>query len=186
MGGENNKENLIYLYAQEHYYAHKLLALENKHNKSLQFAWWNMCQAKKDGRTYFVDANDYAEARERIIPYQREYISKNRVGENNPNFGKHFSKEHKEKLAKSHIGLKKSEKTLKLISENHADVKGENNPRAIAIICIETQERFGTQTEACKWCNICLTTMKKHLQGLTKYGGKNPLTNEPVHWKYAE
>lgn len=26
MGGSNDKENLIYLYAQEHYYAHKLLA----------------------------------------------------------------------------------------------------------------------------------------------------------------
>ena len=44
LGGSDDSDNLIYLYAQEHYYAHKLLALENKTNNNLQYAWWNMCQ----------------------------------------------------------------------------------------------------------------------------------------------
>ena len=35
MGGTNDSSNLIYLYAQEHYYAHKLLAYENPHEKGL-------------------------------------------------------------------------------------------------------------------------------------------------------
>ena len=32
MNGSNDEDNLVYLYAQEHYYAHKLLAIENPKN----------------------------------------------------------------------------------------------------------------------------------------------------------
>ena len=186
IGGTNEKDNLVYLYAEEHYYAHKLLSSENKGVKQLQYAWWNMCQARKDGRSYNISAEDYAEARQRIIPFQSEYISTHRTGENNPNFGKHFSEEHKRKLSQSHIGLPKSEKTIRLISENHADVSGGNNPRAVAVECIENGAFFETQTKACQWANLSLNTMKKHLEGKTQYGGKNPETGEPVHWKYAK
>jgi len=35
LGGNNDEENLIYLFPEEHYYAHKLLAIENPHNKSI-------------------------------------------------------------------------------------------------------------------------------------------------------
>jgi len=38
LGGTNDVNNLIYLYAQEHYYAHKLLAKENPSEKGLQLA----------------------------------------------------------------------------------------------------------------------------------------------------
>ena len=36
MNGSNDEDNLVYLYAQEHYYAHKLLAIENPKNNGLQ------------------------------------------------------------------------------------------------------------------------------------------------------
>ena len=38
MGGNDDKENLIDLTAQEHYEAHRLLAIENPDNNSLQLA----------------------------------------------------------------------------------------------------------------------------------------------------
>lgn len=63
-GGDNNTNNLIDLYAEEHYIAHKLLALENLDNDKLQYAWWQMCHCKKDDREYIVSAEDYAMARE--------------------------------------------------------------------------------------------------------------------------
>lgn len=63
-GGDNDVNNLIDLFANEHYEAHKLLALENPDNDSLQFAWWQMCHCKKDGRDYEINAKDYALARE--------------------------------------------------------------------------------------------------------------------------
>ena len=63
-GGDNSSTNLIWLYAEEHYYAHKLLALENPNEKGLQLAWWNMCQCNERGnRKYKVDASEYAKAR---------------------------------------------------------------------------------------------------------------------------
>lgn len=40
--GSNDKNNLIFLYPEEHYYAHKLLALENQSDIKLQRAWWLM------------------------------------------------------------------------------------------------------------------------------------------------
>ena len=35
LGGSNEENNLIWLYAQEHYFAHKLLALENENSDKL-------------------------------------------------------------------------------------------------------------------------------------------------------
>lgn len=63
-GGDNNEENLIDLFAEEHYEAHKILALENPNNDKLQFAWWQMCHCKKNDREYEVSAEDYAMAKE--------------------------------------------------------------------------------------------------------------------------
>lgn len=63
-GGNNDKDNLIDLFAEEHYMAHKLLALENPNNDKLQFAWWQMCHCKKEDREYEVSAEDYAIAKE--------------------------------------------------------------------------------------------------------------------------
>ena len=63
MGGYNDEENLIDLFAEEHYVAHKLLALENPDNDRLQFAWWQMSHCKKENREYEVSAEDYAMAR---------------------------------------------------------------------------------------------------------------------------
>jgi hypothetical protein len=62
--GSNDEENLIDLFAEEHYIAHKLLALENPDNDKLQFAWWQMSHCKKENREYEVSAEDYAMAKE--------------------------------------------------------------------------------------------------------------------------
>ena len=62
--GDNDEENLIDLFDEEHYMAHKLLALENPNNDKLQFAWWQMCHCKKEDREYEVSAEDYAMAKE--------------------------------------------------------------------------------------------------------------------------
>lgn len=88
MGGTNEASNLIYLYAQEHYYAHKLLAKENPSNQGLQLAWWNMCQCNNNGkREYHITAQDYAEARKKAAKANSE-IRKGMV----------FTDEHKKNL----------------------------------------------------------------------------------------
>lgn len=88
LGGTNMKSNLIYLYAQEHYYAHKLLAKEYPNEQGLQLAWWNMCQCTQHGeRQYDITADDYADARERAAR-----------ANSNIRKGMQFSEEHKKNL----------------------------------------------------------------------------------------
>lgn len=89
MGGDNSSINLIWLYAEEHYYAHKLLALENPNEKGLQLAWWNMCQCNERGnRKYKIDASEYAKARQNAA----KIISESRKGMK-------FSDDHRKNLS---------------------------------------------------------------------------------------
>lgn len=60
MGGLNNKDNLIDLFADEHFVAHKLLAFENPDNDALQRAFGTMAHVRRDGRKYQVSEEDYA------------------------------------------------------------------------------------------------------------------------------
>lgn len=67
MGGTNNEENLIDLFAREHFIAHKLLAEENLDNKSLVFAW--TCMAFPNNgvqKRYELTPEEYEEARKAI------------------------------------------------------------------------------------------------------------------------
>ena len=64
MSGANDENNLIDLFAREHFEAHRLLALDNPENEKLVYAWWNMCSfpgsAKKREK---VTPEEYEEAR---------------------------------------------------------------------------------------------------------------------------
>ena len=59
MGGEDEEENLIDLFAREHFEVHKLLAQENPDNNKLVYAWWML--AHIDGRE--ITAEEYEEAK---------------------------------------------------------------------------------------------------------------------------
>lgn len=108
MGGTNDKNNLIDLYAKEHYIAHKLLALENPSNNGLQFAWWNMCQihGNSEQSRYEPSPEEFEEARKRCALLSSE----NNTGENHPMFGKHHSKKTKDRMSKAHKGQLSGEK----------------------------------------------------------------------------
>lgn len=77
LGGKDNKENIIIILPEEHYFCHKLLALEYPHESKLQFAWWSMChQADSDTKRYYtVSSEDYGEARRRVAFYTQEMNS---------------------------------------------------------------------------------------------------------------
>lgn len=73
MGGEGDcrkgrkrgeHHNLIWLYPEEHYIAHKLLALENPTNKSLVYAWSRMAFPKgKCKREFALSSEEYGNVR---------------------------------------------------------------------------------------------------------------------------
>lgn len=49
------------------------------------------------------------------------------------------------------------------------------------IVCIETNEVYGTIKEASEWCH---GNIKAYLRGESKYAGKHPETGEKLHWMY--
>ena len=68
MGGLNDEDNLIDLFAREHFEAHRLLALENPNNDKLVYAWWNMCQCPGSAqKRQIVTSEEYEEARKMYI-----------------------------------------------------------------------------------------------------------------------
>ena len=90
-GGTNAKDNLIDLYAKEHFIAHKLLAEEHPDNKKLVYAWWCMSVQTNEytKERYKITAEEYEAAKEMYS----KVLSEDNLGENNPMYGKHHSEE---------------------------------------------------------------------------------------------
>ena len=115
MDGSNDKENLIDLFAREHFEAHRLLALENPDVQGLVYAWWAMS----------VQTNEYTKERYRITEEEYEEVRKayskiasiNMRGNNHPMYGKCHTDESREKMSKSHKGKISPRKGAKLSFE---------------------------------------------------------------------
>lgn len=123
-GGGNEQENLIDLYAREHFIAHKLLALENPDNYKLVYAWSCMAFVKReDMDRYELTPEEYEEAREAFSKsatgraMSEEAKQKMRdnhydtSGSNNPFYGKHHTEETKKKLSEMRTGQYVGEKS---------------------------------------------------------------------------
>lgn len=131
MGGTNDKDNLIDLYAKEHFIAHKLLAKENPDNYSLVYAWSCMAFSKtKEQKRYELTPEEYEEAKKALSKAMtgkvmsdeaKAKLSKktkerlqdktnhpmygtHRYGEDNPFYGKHHTEESKKKMSESTVG----------------------------------------------------------------------------------
>lgn len=84
MGGNDNKENLIDLFAKEHFEAHRLLALENPEKYELVYAWACMAWAKSENQDRIeVTPEEYEEIKKKYS----EMCSKKYAGKNNPMYG---------------------------------------------------------------------------------------------------
>lgn len=190
LGGNNDKENLIYLYPKEHYYAHKLLAIENPSHRGLQYAWWNMCHCWLDKRMYKVSAEEYAEAKERSSKFISEFMKERMNSDKNHFIGTHHSEETKRKIAEGNKGKIVSNETKEKMSKNHYDTNGANNPRARKVRCIETGEVFDTAKEAGEKYNLSpsnpgctIRDCCRHRRGTS---GKDEKTGQPLHWEWAD
>lgn len=77
--------------------------------------------------------------------------------------------------------IRVDDEARKHMSENHADVSGGNNPKAVRVYCIEYPEMiFSTMKEASEWCH---GNVKQNIAGGSKSAGKHPETGEKLHWK---
>lgn len=72
--GNNESANLIRLTYQEHYNAHKELALSNPEIIGLQIAWYKMSHFRRRGNV-FVSEDEYAESKSRFCEAMKKRFS---------------------------------------------------------------------------------------------------------------
>jgi hypothetical protein len=109
LGGSNEEENLVDLYAKEHFVAHKLLAKENPDNDSLTHAWWCMASAKRDDQErYELTPQEYEDARVAYVDMLKDKM----IGDGNPMYGRKHTEESRQRMR-----------------ENAHVMFGEDNPR---------------------------------------------------------
>lgn len=115
----------------------------------------------------------------------REKQRINNSGSRNPFYGKKHTKEHIEKIRELSSLHRHSEATKQKISENHADISGQNNPRSRSIYCSELNEYFwGAQAAEDKY-GISRNNICSCLKGRLKSAGKHPVTKEKLTWVYT-
>lgn len=137
VGGGNEEENLIDLFAREHYEAHRMLAEENPENRGLVYAWSCMAfVSRNDMQRYKLTAEEYEETRKafsraatgrkmseeakRKLSIQHTGLHK---GEKNNFYGVHMTGE-----SNPFYGKKHTEETKQKMKDNHVDISGAKNP----------------------------------------------------------
>lgn len=140
IGGNNDDENLIDLYAREHFIAHKLLAQENKDNPRLVYAWCCMAFAKNDyEHRYELSPEEYEEARIALSNARKgvkigapsiETVEKIRQGlkrswDNNDILKEEYSVRMRQRWSDEDYKIRVSQN----IKKNCPDRSGENSPR---------------------------------------------------------
>ena len=101
MNGGNEEENLIDLYAREHFIAHKLLAQENPDNNSLVYAYAMMAFPKNNPNQnrYELFPEEYEAARKAVMGIPKSEEHRRKISESNK--GKVFSEETIQKMRES-------------------------------------------------------------------------------------
>ena len=128
LGGTDEEENLIDLFAREHYIAHQLLAKENPDNDKLTYAWWAMSHwiNETTQERYKITSKEYEEAKLTYSKFMSERMSGEncpfygvpRYGEDNPHYGHTHSPETKALLSKLAKGRKHTQESKDKISNS--------------------------------------------------------------------
>ena len=185
LGGTNDKENLIDLYAKEHFIAHKLLAEENQTNTSLVQAYGIMAFTKNsDEDRYELTPEEYENARKALSNAMKE---KYKNPENHPSYGIHLSEERKKRISEVNKGNKyclgrvlsqetkdkignanrnPSAETRKKMSEAQLarNIKRGNHPQAKKVIKLSDGTIYSCAKDAAEENNINYSTFKNWVQ----------------------
>jgi Mn-dependent DtxR family transcriptional regulator len=136
MDGGDEEENLIDLFAREHYIAHKLLAEENPDNEKLVYAWGMMAFAKSENQNrYELSSEEYEKIKISLSDVRKEKYSGEqnpmygvrRYGPDNPNYGNYWSEEQKQRASqiKQNISQETREKMSRSMKDRMKDPKNQ-------------------------------------------------------------
>jgi hypothetical protein len=102
-------------------------------------------------------------------PDVRKKISESKIGDLNPMKRPEVKRKHLESVRK----------------KEYVDFfSGGNNPRALKIVCINTDMVFDCIKDAAEWCGGCAKTIGRVCNGKSKRSGRHPETNELLSWRH--
>lgn len=183
-GGTNDKDNLIDLFAREHFIAHQLLAEENPDNENLIYAYVAMSFASnKHKERYRLTPEEYENVR---ITFSNMLKKKYENKENHPSYGTHISEERKRIIGNANRGNKycvgrviseetrkkignanrnPSEETRRKMSESRKGRHtGSDNSNAKLVIRLSDNKIYGCAKDAAADNNINYSTFKAQVQ----------------------
>lgn len=205
--GSNDKENLIDLFAREHFIAHKLLAKENPNEPKLIHAWALMSRVRRNNELFKITAEEYEEAKLSYIklikgkPFSEEHRKKIGLG----NKGKVrteemikrmsitnkrvWTEESKKKLSesmsgKNHplFGVRPSEEVKRKISEsNKGKQAGNKNPRALEIVQLDKNDNI---IKVWKYIKQASRELHIHAADISTCAKSKLKSAGGYHWKY--
>lgn len=198
IGGTDGKDNLIDLFAKEHFEAHRLLALENPDVKGLIYAWHRMsCGGNDKMDSYKLTPEEYEEMKKVYSEMRRkeatgvkqspETIEK-RVSKLR---GKPRSEETKRKMSEAKKGKpvpeETKEKIRKALTGKPNSSKGKTmSEKGRLSLCKytyyspELNEYFYSTGEIRRKYGI--NNISRCINGETETCGKHPITGEKLHW----
>jgi len=171
MGGNNEDENLIDLFAREHFIAHQLLSQENPDNASLAYAYGCMAWAINDNQErYEVTPAEYEEARIALSksmkgkPKSEECkrkLSESKKGKPLPieitqkaaeaRRGVPLTNEHKSNISKALVGRTFSDEHKNNISKaKTGQLQSEAQKTALAAVCAANKGRKHSEESKAK------------------------------------
>lgn len=180
LGGSDSTENLIDLYAKEHFEAHRLLALENPDNDKLVYAWTCMAFVENKGqKRYKITAEEYEEAKLALSKTQ----SINMVGKNNPFYGRTHTKETRDKIRESSIsryyvgennpwfGCHHTEESKEKMRKPRPNTSGGKNHNAKSVLCLDTNIIYDAIATASRHTGIRGNNISLCCNGTRKHAG---------------
>ena len=159
LGGTNKEENLVDLFAREHFIAHKLLAQENQDNEELVYAWWMMSIVKNDNQDrYELTPKEYEEIKKIFSETQRTHRIGSKASKETRNkisqagIKRWESQEARDEQSKKLMNRKFSEESILKMSESakksHADAEWKRKMREANVGKIVSEETRKNMSDA--------------------------------------
>lgn len=198
--------NIIWLYPEEHYIAHKILAEDNSNCKKLIYAFWAMCHMSNCSNDInkIISAEEYAKLKNTYAEIKKGYkhSEESRRKMSLSRKGKKFSDSHRISLSKPKPKKRKNTSDTRKINYNenwtsercklHTNNVNNgcwshaNDWHKKGVYCVEYDIQFDYLKDACKWFSTISGYAFNSLRWIIKdvcNGDRESIANCHFEWR---